>query len=150
MNTNLQNPDNNTPTGAAAFLNHDYLACLTRIDRHLVSAQRLTWLIMQVIDDGHDLSHLDSDPFSCYEEAASAVNEAFEISESTMSSFYDDSYRRDYELRLLYVRDLLRLLVTKAGCTDFDRVSLSTLAYEMLLDMRAKLANYVELIEQHN
>ncbi|MDO9476659.1 MAG: hypothetical protein Q7L07_08090 [Pseudohongiella sp.] len=150
MNTNLQNLGNNTPTGAAAFVDHDYLAGLTRMDRHLVSAQRLAWLIMQVIDDGHEDVDQDSDPFCCYEEAASALNAAYEISDSTMATFHDDSYGRDYELRLLYVRDLLRLLVTKVGCTDFDRVSLSTMAYESLLDLRAKLANYVALIEQHS
>ncbi|MEX2334172.1 MAG: hypothetical protein WD600_07945, partial [Pseudohongiella sp.] len=81
-----------------------------------------------------------NDPFNCYTTVSEKISMAIDCGEA-LDGVKPGPFGR-YVLRMVYVKDHMELLATKAGCSDFSRVSAAGLAQWLVRDLLGELSQF--------
>lgn len=109
--------------------------------RNLTNAQHLSALLLAVLGGGEDDEPLDikTDRFNCFGIVADLVESSYDAAEQLEG---DNRSFSLYTLKMQYVEQYLRLLATKAGCSDFDRAAAAGLAEQLVSELYDEMENY--------
>lgn len=116
---------------------------LAGIRQCLEKSALIASLVYEAVGDDEDFHVSGADVMQGYGIAADLINQAYDLSEGLESDdSMPESFFKDFALELLYVRGYLRLLVTKAGATDFDRISIVGLTKILVERLLSDLGTY--------
>lgn len=141
-NTTPTNQSPNVVSGGAPGI-----SALFEICRPVDQAMVLASAVADISELGNsNTTYSDqADPYRCYEIIAALLGDTL----STMERISDDLHEHfgsqsidSFQLSLLYTRDHFRLLATKIGQNDFNRMATASLAERLL----AQLSNELKLI----
>lgn len=117
-------------------------ASFAQVRRQLESAALIADVLHAAAGDNNDNDDLtcDDDPINGYTVVSERIGQAIQHGEQLERS--QPAPFSKYLLRMVYVKDHMDLLTTKAGCLDFDRCSAVGLAQWLVRDLLRELRHF--------